>query len=267
MLAPTMARADYNVAVGNSFTYEVVKSNWDITYGADSSTGKGFNYDEIKYTEKTQLTVEVTAASASSVSWDMDIGTDTYSGTNIALDGLFFLFVLFYPLLYSSMGTWNQTYMDLGPELIPIFFVDPQLMSDFFFELSNETYISTAFSTTDWIISNIGGSFDNTSTVAVFEWHFDTTLTNGPSGHNYGGTFTFIYAFSKTTGQMKGIYMDMDYSGQVDFTVTNIKMTHRVEEVGYNLPGVGLFPGFEWFMVIPAFAFLVGLPIIIKKRK
>lgn len=267
ILAPTMTKAAYNVAVGNIFTYEGVKNNWDITVGTDTSSGTGFSIDETHYAEKTQFTVEVTAADSTSVNWDLVIGTDTISGFNFGLDGLYFVFVMFMPLFYSLPSTWNQTYMDLGPELVPIFFIDPQIMSEFFFEMTNVTYISSVFSDPDWVIASIGGTFDNSSAIAVFDWHFDMTWTDAVSGHNYGGTFSYIYAFDKITGQMKGNYMNLDYTGQVDFTVQNVQLTQRFEEVGYNLPGVGFIPGFEWFMVIPAFALLAGLPIIIKRRK
>ncbi len=267
MLAPTMTKAAYNVAVGNTFTYEAVKTDWDITLGTDSSTGTGFSIDETHYADKTQFTVEVTAADSTSVDWDLVIGTDTIAGFNFGLDGLYFAFVLFLPLFYSLSSTWNQTAMDLGPELVPIFFVDAPVMSDFFYGMTNVTYVSSVFSDPEWVIADVGGTFDNSSAIAVFEWHFDMTWTDAVSGHNYGGTFTYIYAFDKTTGQMKGYFIDLNYTGQVDFTVQNIKYSQRIEEVGYNLPGVGFIPGFEWFMVIPAFALIIGLPIILKRRK
>ncbi|NHJ33293.1 MAG: hypothetical protein FK732_10540 [Asgard group archaeon] len=217
--------------------------------------------------EKSQLLVEVTAASASSVSWDLDIGTETYTGSNSGLDGLAFIFLLFYPVLFSSFGTWNQTYMDQGLEIMPFFFVDPVAFSDFFYQLANETFISTGFSSAEWVITNMGGTFDNATAVAVFEWHFDMTWTDAGSGHNYAGTYTLIFAFDKTTGAMKGQYIDINYTGQVDFIATVVKVTQRIEEVGYNLPGVGFIPGFEWFMVIPVFALLIGIPVIIRRRK
>jgi len=268
MLAPTMAKADYNVAIGNSFTYDVVKSSWDYTYGTDASAGKGFSFEEVKYAEKTQFTVLVTAAGTTSVDWDMTVGSVTDSGSNGGLDLLGMLFLMFYPFLLGEIpSSWNQTEADLGPFIFPMFFVDAPVFSDFFFEMSNDTYMSTGMTDPDWVIANMDGNFDNTSAVAVFEWHFDMTWTDAVSGHNYGGTYTFIFAFDKTTGAMKGYYFDMDYSGQMDFTAVTVKLEQRVEQVGYNLPGVGFIPGFEWFMVIPAFALIAGLPIIIKRRK
>ncbi|NPE07987.1 MAG: hypothetical protein GNW80_06880 [Asgard group archaeon] len=269
MLAPTMVKGNYNVAVGNSFTYDVVKSSWDVTAGANSASAKGFAFEEMNYAEKTQFIVEVTAASAAGVDWDQTVGSVTYAGSNGGSDLLGVFFYMFYPLLLADISsvTWNQTEMDLGPELFPVYFVDPQLYSEFFYDFANDTYVTSSISDPEWVLTTIDGTFDNSSAIAVFEWHLDMTWTDAVSGHNYGGTFTFIFAFDKTTGATKGYYFDVDYSGQVDFTAISIKHTQRVEQVGYNLPGVGFIPGFEWFLVIPAFALLVGIPVIIKRRK
>ena len=269
MITPTMTKSVYNVAIGNSFTFDVVKSSWDLSYSTDSSTGKGFQFEEVKYAEKTQFTVLVTDASTSVVHWNMSISSVTLEGSNDGCDMMIaFGDYLFYPLLLGDFSSgWNQTKVDLGPLLFPVFFVDVSSFSGFFYRMSNDTYVSTTFSTDVWVVTDVSGSFDNTSAIAVFEWHFDMTFTHVASGHNYGGTYTFIYAFDKTTGALKGYYMNINFSGQMDFTAVTAKLEQRVEQVGYNLPGVGFIPGFEWFMVIPAFALLVGLPIIIKRRK
>ena len=185
MLAPTMAKADYNVAVGNSFTFDVVKSNWDFKYGTDASAGTGFSFEEVKYAEKTQFTVLVTAAGTTSVDWDMTVGSVTDSGSNGGFDILGMIFLMFYPFLLGEIpSSWNQTEADLGPFIFTMFFIDAPAFSDFFFEMSNDTYISSGFSDTDWVITNMDGNFDNTSAIAVFDWHFDMTLTDTVSGHN-----------------------------------------------------------------------------------
>ncbi|MCK5184442.1 MAG: hypothetical protein KAQ95_09060 [Candidatus Heimdallarchaeota archaeon] len=268
MLAPTMAKADYNVAVGNSFTYDVVKASWDLSYATDASAGTGFQFEEANYPVNTQFTVAVTAASASAVSWDMTVGSATDSGSNGGLDLLGMLLYMFYPLLLGEIpSVWNQTAADLGPSIFPLFFIDAPAFSEFFYQMSNGSYVSTALSDPEWSITNMGGTFDNATAIAVFEWHLDLTFTDAVSGHNYGGTYSLIFAFDKTTGVMKGYSMNINYSGQMDFTAVSIKYEQRVEQVGYNLPGVGFIPGFEWFLVIPAFAVLIGLPIIAKRRK
>lgn len=268
IIAPTSVKANYNVAIGNSFTFDVEKSNWDFTYGTDSSTGTGFEFEGSNHPEGTQFSVLITDASTIYVDWNMTIGLETDTGTNSGMDGLFVLFLLFYPLLISDFTPWNQAELDLGPNIAPLFFIDSPMFSNFFYQFSNTTYVSDTFTDDDFVYSQIGGSFDNTTTIAVFEWHMDMTLTNAASGHNFIGTYTWIYAFDKTTGAMKGYLFDIKYSGQLDFTVINVEMYQRVEQVGYNLPGAGGFiPGFEWFIAIPVLTLLGGITIIIKKRK
>ena len=269
LLSPTLAKADFNVAIGNTFTYNANKSNWDITYGTDSSTGTGFCFDGQNYVEGTQFEVLVTGASTTSVNWNMTVGSTTLAGINTGMDGFVMLFMLLYPLVIGDYsGGWNQAVMDLGPELFTLFFVDVSMFSEMFYEFSNETYISSMFSTTGWVMTNIGGSFDNSSAIAVFEWHLDMTYTDAGSGHNYGGTYTLIYAFDKTTGAMKGYYMNVDYSGQLDFTSVNVDWQQKVEQVGYKIPGAGGFiPGFEWFIAIPALTLLAGIAVIVRKQQ
>jgi len=268
MLAPTMTKAAYNVAVGNSFTFEVVKSNWDITSGTNSSTGKGFEFEDVKYLEKEQFTIEVTAATAAQVDWDWTVGTETVSGYNDDWDLFGIALFLFYPMFSMLGGTWNQTAADMGPPvLLPVFFVDPVVFSEFFYERSNDTYVSTVFTDSEFIMNNIGGTFDNSSDIAVFEWHLDMTITVATDGINYSGTYTLIFAFDKITGATKGFYLDMDYSGTVDSISTTHILQQRVEQVGYNLPGVGFIPGFEWFVAFPALAILGTIAAIVRKRK
>ena len=268
LIAPAMTKGAYNVAVGNTFTFEAVKSNWSLSRGTNSSTGSGFDFEDVKYPEKTKFTVEVTAASASDVDWNWTVGTETVSGQNDALDLLGFAIYMFYPLFLSISGYWNQTEADMGPPiLLPVFFVDPIVFSDFFYELSNETFVSSVFSSSEFIMTNVGGTFDNSSDVAVFEWHLDMTITIATENIDYSGTYTLIFAFDKTTGATKGFYIDLDYSGTIDSISTSHSIEQRVELEGYNLPGVGFIPGFEWFIALPALAILSSIAVIVRKRK
>ncbi|NHJ40951.1 MAG: hypothetical protein FK731_13050 [Asgard group archaeon] len=267
-LSMTIVRSDYNVAVGNTFNYDVGVSSWDVTLGTNTSSGAGFNFLDVKRAVGSTFEVEVTAVDPlSGVNWDMTLGTDTDSGSNTPFDGLGVIFLLILPVLFaeSTVGSWDQADMDLGPELFSFFFIDPDTWEDFFYEISQEGFISS-ISDPDYEFVNVGGTFDNSSTIAVFTWHFDMTYTS--VGYDYSGTFVWMHAFDKNTGHMKGYYMDMDYSGTVAGESLTYKLEQKVEEVGYNLPAVGGFiPGFEWFIAIPALAVLGGVAIIIRKRK
>lgn len=268
LLSSTLVRADYSVVVGNTFDYDVGASNWDVTLGTDTSTGTGFQFLGVNKPVGTTFDVEVTAVDALlGVDWDMTVGTDVDPGSNSPFDALGVLFMLILPVFFAEaiVGSWDQAEMDLGPELMTFFFVDPVAWSDFFYEISQEAFISS-ITDQDYEFVNVGGTFDNSTSVAVFTWHFDMTYTS--IGYDYSGTFVWMYAFDKNNGHMKGTYMDMDYTGTVASEALTYKLEQRVEEVGYNLPAVGGFiPGFEWFIAIPALVLLGGIAIIIRKRK
>ncbi|MEE9573247.1 MAG: choice-of-anchor S family protein, partial [Candidatus Neomarinimicrobiota bacterium] len=210
LLAPTMSNGAYNVAVGNTFAFEAVKSNWTITRATNSSTGSGFEFEDVKYSERTAIIIQVTAASTTQVDWLWTVQAETVSGYNSGGDLFGLALYMFYPLLASLPSTWNQTALDLGPPiLLPVFFVDPVEFSEFFYQMSNDTFVSTAFTDSEFIMNNIGGTFDNSSDIAVFEWHLDMTITIATDATNYSGTYTLIFAFDKITGATKGFYIDM----------------------------------------------------------
>jgi len=268
LLGTTTVKGDYNVAVGNTFKYDVVKSSWDITFGTNTSKGTGFNFKGVKYPVGTQFTVEVTAVSpTSSVDWDMTVGTETESGSNNLFDIIGIAFSLFLPVIFAGglSGSWNQTKIDLGPYIFELFFVEPVSFSDFFYELSNETYVTESMSDTNFEFNNVYGAFDNSSTIAIFEWHFDISYTNTDA--NFGGIYTFKLAFDKNTGQVKGQYFTFDYAGTVDGETFNYKFTQLVEDENYNMPGVGFIPGFEWFVTLPVLILLGSIAVIVRRRK
>jgi len=266
LLSTTMVRADYNVTVGNTFDYDVVASNWNISSGSDSSTGTGFSFLEVNRAVGSTFTVEVLTVDTNlGVDWEMTLGAATDTGNNNPFDALGIALSLFLPIILS-MGTisWNQTAVDLGPGINELFFLDTEI-GELFFQLTNETFVES-LSDPNYVFNNVFGTFENSTNVAVFVWHFDMTMTSGTT--NLGGTFVWQIAYDQTTGQLKGYYMDMDYSGSFAGIPITYQFEQKVEEVGYNLPGVGGFiPGFEWFIAVPALALLGGVAVIIKKRK
>ncbi|NHK30830.1 MAG: hypothetical protein FK730_05725 [Asgard group archaeon] len=273
LLSTTLVRADFNVTVGATYTYDTIASQWDLKIGANAGQGTGFSEDGKAYTVGTQILVEVTSASPTSVGYDYTIGSDTYSGTATGLDMLGLVFLMFYPLLFAG-GTfiWNQTEVEMGPEILLWAFLDKDVASEFFWELSNETYVTSAFTDTEWTFNTIGGNFDNASAVAVFDWVLNAQYVVTADNTDFGGNFRIKMAFDKATGVVKGFKMDMDYSGTVLGSVLDVSMLIHYEQVGYDLGAFffgagGFIPGFEWFIAIPALALLGGIAVIIRKRK
>jgi len=271
LMSSYSAQAAYGVVVGNTFTYDVVESNWDVTIDTSSSSGTGFNFLDVKRAVGTQFTVEVLTVDPLEVDWEMAVGTDTDTGTNSIWDAIGIAFNLILPALLTMMaypGYFNQTEADLGITIFELFFVDTETVSEIFYDLAETDMEANMTEEEPGLdIDRIGGTFDNSSSTAVFEWHFDMTYVNASLDVDYSGTYVWQYAFDKTAGTMKGYYINIDYAGVaggIDFTY---KMEQKVEEVGYNLPNANGIPGFEWFVAIPIIALLGGLTIIRRKRK
>lgn len=268
LFGSTMTQA-YGVSIGNTFTYDVEASSWDVTVDTDTSSGTGFNFLDVNRPVGSQFTVEVTDVTpATSVDWEMTLGTDTDTGSSAPFDAIGIIFLMFFPMLIveSSIMVWNQTEMDLGLEIMTFFFAEPTTFTGIFEQMVEENIVETYYTGTEFNFENVGGTFDQSSSTAVFEWHFDMTYVNGSD--NWAGDFTWQYAYDKTTGQMKGNNMDIDYSGTMGGIDIVYKLVQKVEEVGYDLPNVaGILPGFEWFIVIPIVAILGGFTIIRRKRK
>ncbi len=268
LFGSTMTQAAYGVSVGNTFTYDVEAASWDVTIDTNTSSGTGFNFLDVNRAVGTQFEVEVTAAAVDSVDWDMTIGTDTDSGTSTPFDALGIILLTFFPMLLINAGmvSWNQTEMDLGLEVMGLFFAEPETFGEIFYEMTQNDIVTYYYSDPAYDFENVGGTFENTTNIAVFEWHFDLTYVDGSD--NLSGDFVWQYSYDQTDGHMKGIYMDMDYSGTIGGITIIYKLEQRVEEAGYNLPNAnGILPGFEWFLVVPVVAILGGITIIKKKRR
>jgi len=269
----SFVKADFAITTGTVNTYEVNDSEWDFAIGPNSSTGTGYEFEDQKFAVGTQFTVTVDAATTSQIDYTVNVGTKSDTGATSAFDMLGLIFVLFYPLLLSSglSGTWNQTKTDLGPNLMGMFFIDPAIANPFFYEMANTTFISSVFTDTEWTYDNIGGSFDNTTDIAVFTWGLNAQYEVVASNTEFSGTYEYTYAYDQTTGEMKGYRLDLDYSGTVEGVLLEMDLLQEVEMLGYNLPAGGLFPsgfiGIEMYLAIPALALIGLLCVVIRKRK
>jgi len=274
LLSTTIVQADYSVTVGATFTFEVIEASQTVNMGSNSGSGDGFLFEDHAFPVGQQILVEVTASSSSSVNYDVTVGTITDSTSSSGFGDIFFVvFTLVYPMLFTlGFSVWNQTAADSGPGLWGVYFIDT-IVSDAFASLSNQTALDESFVNSGEIQFNkVGGHFDNTTSIAVFDWAYDTQITNTTSNTDFGGTYRWKLAFDKNTGVVKGWKMAVDYSGTVSGEVTEITMSQTVEQVGYDIGNFyfgagGFIPGFEWFIAVPALALLGGVAVIIKKRK
>ncbi len=268
----TFVKAEFAVTTG-TVVYEVNESEWDFVVGPDSTNGTGFEFEDQNFAEGTQVSVTVNAETNVSVDYTVNVGSKSDTGSYSSFVFLGLALMLFYPLIITGgfSGTWNQTEADLGPALAEIFFIDPTEANIFFYELSNTTFVSSAFTDPEWAFDNIGGSFDNTTNIAVFEWALNAQYEVVASNTDFSGTYSFVFAYDQTTGEVMGYRLDLDYSGTTDGSLLDIYLLQEVEMQGYNLPAAGLFPsgfiGIELYIAIPALTIIGLLGAVIKKRK
>ncbi|MHA1220977.1 MAG: choice-of-anchor S family protein [Candidatus Heimdallarchaeota archaeon] len=274
LFSTTLVHADYAVTVGATFTYDVVESSQTIKSGSDVGGGDGFLFEDHAFAVGQQVVVEVTAETSTSVDYDATVGsvTDSSSSTGFG-DALGVAFTLILPLLLPLMfAGWNQTAVDSGPGLFGIFFMDTA-MCEFFEDLTNETALNEDFTDSGELdFKQVAANFDNSTTIAIFDWAFDLQITNASTNTDFGGTYRWKLAFDKNTGVVKGTKYSVDYTGTVDGTLLNVVMDQTMEQVGYDMGAYffgagGFIPGFGWFIVIPALSLVAGIAVIIRKRK
>jgi len=267
LLGSTTSRAAYGVIVGQSFDYEVVASSWEILFGTNSSSGTGFSFLDTTQAVGTQFEVEVTQVETSSVDWNLTIGIDTITGSNTQFDVFSIIMLIVMPALIVDQSPidWNQTEMDQGIEIIELFFLDPTQVWDTFYDLSQDDIITDLEENPEWNFEDVGGYFYTQLNIAVFEWCFDGTYTN--STDIFSGDYTFQIAYDASTGQVKGIYYDIDYSGTLNGESIIYKTEHKFEEVGYNLPIIPTIPEFKWFIALPIVATLSCIVVFRRRNK
>jgi len=274
ILSTTMVKADFNVTVGDDNDYTVDTSNWAVSVGSNSGGGTGFALEGTGYDEGETINIEVTAETTSTVNYDLTVDTDTYSYISSGFGNIFFFaFSTFLPLLMPAMvgGTWDQTAVDMGPSLWGDFFID-SIFTEVCYEFANNQTLLDEMEDdmTDVKFKKLEGEFVNSTDIAIFDWALDMEIVNSTTNTDYGGKFRWKIAFDQTTGWVKGWRIYLNYDGTFEGTVLDIEWNQLVQQSGYTLGdfaiGTGLFPGFEWFLVIPALS-LLALPVIKKKRK
>jgi len=274
LFSTTLVHADYAVTVGSTFTFDVVESSHTINMGSDAGGGDGFLFENHAFAVGQQVVVEVMAETSSSVDYEATVGSVTDSATSTGFGdafGVVFAMVLpmFITMVYSS---WNQTAVDAGPGLYSFYFMDT-LMSEMFYEITNQTLLDEEFTDSgEFAYTQVAANFENSTSIAVFDWAYDIQITNSSTNTDFGGTYRWKLAFDKNIGVVKGWKIAIDYTGTIEGELVEIIMDQLVEQVGYDIGSFffgagGFIPGFGWFIVIPALSLVAGIAVIFRKRK
>jgi hypothetical protein len=279
LIQPISIHGDYQVTVGQTFTYTVNRSYWRVKLGDDSGSASKFVIGLNNEPEGTSFSIEVIDVVPSShVDFNLTLGSNVYPITADDMDLIFLQQTFFYINILSILfaGAWNQEYVDMGPStrLTFVFDTAEDPTYEFFRQYSNSTYLTSFFSNTAFGFSQIAGHFDESSSIAVFDWILEGTIDNLHTAYPYvvDGYLLFKVAFDKSTGVEQGYRLEFDYSGTNEGRDFEIYFIQEVTLNGYNLPDFyfdnpGALPGFEWFVPLIALTTLVITSVIIRKKK
>ncbi|NHJ46780.1 MAG: hypothetical protein FK733_03230 [Asgard group archaeon] len=283
LISTQFGSATFGVEVGNIFTYDVIKNNFSVTVGANSGTSTGYEVDDQPFAEGTQVDVEVTAVNPLDVEYELQAGSyyeTEYSGSiGLGLNVIISLLVPFLAIMAVDQP-WNQTAIEEkgSPLLIP--FVENETTTwQTYIDMATDLQTSPPISTASLGVIGINATYSDTVSTFVFELYMsgsiqinDTLISN-----YYEVTSTlehhYQFAYNKADGVMLGMRMEGSVSGTANGTAVSWEYSQHTEKVGYNLPGYtfggggGFIPGFEWFIAIPALAFIGIIAVVIRKRK
>jgi len=270
LTSTTLVKSDYMVTIGSEFTYDVVESSQTVTVGEDTGGGNGFLFEEEAFNVGEQVFVEVNDASSSQVRFNVTVGNASKIGNSSGIeDAGSFYYYLQGPLHYlGSFDKWVQAEVDAGPPLFCDYFINPSF-SNAYLRYTNETHSRSIFpDTTEITFTKIAGNFDNSSTIAEFDWALDFKMKNTTANTDFEGKYRWKYAYDKTTGVVQGWKVAMECSGTILSVVWEFIVDQTVEQVGYN---IGRFHykmnGFEWLITIPALSLITGIIAIKRRRK
>ena len=278
VLCQSFVHSNYQVSVGEIFTYNIISSFWEVSLGSNYSSVSKCNILGDSYPVGTSFDIEVTSITDEEACWDLIVGTKNYSSMNGPGDlGLIVSLLnnLKYYSLYFSIG-WYQEIVDKGPRLQKIFFIEitENSILDYLNNLQDSTFVSSEFFNYYEDFEQIAGYLEETDSLAIFDWVIEEKFEyTDPYDIDITGSERFKIVFDKTTGVMKGYRIELNCSGKLDNQKYKMNMNQEICLENYNLPEFyyskpsKLGQGFNWFIpVIVVFVFTIVVTINRKKN-
>ena len=276
----------YLVTVGSTFQFDVIESDLNVTFGANTADLDGFEIEGNFFNPGTTVDLNITSVSPSQVLYNISSGNYSEIRATNPLDELYLALLTLYPLALVhdvSVRIWNATELEedfhQGLFMVPFLSIDADTWNDWMAVVedinANKTIVIETF--TDAL--TVEASYLNLTTDFVFEFYMSgqlneqytfvttTSLINVTIEHQYQ------FAFTKATGALLGMRMEGSISGFSNGTVVNMDYDYKTEQVGYDLPSYGLggptwpFPGFEYLIAISVLGTLTAIIVIVRKRK
>ncbi len=268
-------KSAFNVTIGTTKHYNDIEAIWDFEYEDYQSSGSGFKIGEVHYSNHTLVSVEVEEVVADRVDYIISVGTEEEIDSNDHIENaLFYTLMLYYPILFpGSLNPWNQTWNDLGRNLISTFFLDYDNMNSVFVAFGNDTFLERKFDRSEYVINRISGKYSVEPTIAIYNYLLDCIYIGSSGLDTYAGNFTFQVAFNPQTDIVLGFEMYMNYSGYRDAKYYKAFYYYKVEIAGYDLPDlyyeVDVIPTSEAKILIKTLVSIsiLGIGIIIVRRK
>ncbi len=273
---PILIQGDYQVTIGQTFTYSVNKSYWRVKLGSNSGSASCFYFFPESRDIGTDVIIEVTDVIPSRVDFNYTVGSTIIpfycDSFNTELD-LTMTLLYFNILGIMFNNPWNQQLVDDGPTLHTTLFLNVEEDTfDFFRKHSNSTYLNESITYPAYQNANFKGNFDESGTIAIFDWMVEGNINNPFTSDpfNIDGYYMYKMAFNKNTGVEQGYRLELDFSGTCGGENFEIFLEQEVTLEGYSIPDfyfdkpVGL-PGFKWYTLVCAFCILI-IPIVKNKN-
>jgi len=282
-IIPTSA---FNVVVGQVVEYDEVRQVWNYGKNSSKSSGTGFSFNGVHFSNDTLISAEVEATSSGSVGYTITVGTESDSlSTSHQSNSLSFYFLMLTPIsmLYFLRDTWNKTLLNLGPNIFRIFFLDFNNMNSEFQDLSNVTALEEFFDDPAFDINRVNGTYATDGNLGIYNYLLDCTLIGYSGLDTFSGNYTYQIVYDTSCDVVQGFELLINFDGTLGFTDYTIFRYFKYEIIGYDLPDfvfdvdVTLAPELEPVITkIGSLGLLIisvapisfsGLAIIISKRK
>ncbi|MBN1329848.1 MAG: hypothetical protein JXA54_10275 [Candidatus Heimdallarchaeota archaeon] len=281
-------QGEYLVTVGTTYTYDIVNSDYNVTFGIHSAEVSGYEIDGQPFNENTQVVLNITEITEFGITYN--VSADGYTEEiydSVAFSMLEFYYILMlYPIFMTTQiifSTWDQSSVEqghLGALMLPFLSVNGTTWN-ILIQLANGIHTTgNLYSYTFASGVTMDATYTNTTDYFIFDFLLTAKIAETVEYMTQGALLNatiehkFKFAYSKNSGVMSGMRLKGSVSGFSNGTILDIDYNYLTEREGYDLPAFALgrptwpFPGFEYFIAFGALTSLVALiPIIRKNRK
>jgi len=287
ILSPIIVSGNYQVSIGQTYSYDINNAQYDVTKGVYSASGNGYQIDGHQFPNETSIVVEVTSVDPPN-DVDFEISSGGYvesSSSNLLGDTLGLLIIALFPiLLYDSLG--NMVFNEINSSvsqgtglLMPVFWDISYF--DVFEELASESYISDMTTDPDFQALNFYAEYEEVGNEMIFDWYLIGSMdVTTPYTLNYDTEHQLKMVYDLSIGVLQGIRMISTATGTHSGQNLDYYMDYYAELQGYDLadflygPSTPTPPstpptstvGFGWIAIFLAGSILF-VPIILRKMK